>query len=148
MSVKQAAANERTSEIAIFARLIKADEGNLTRGLARYLLTLGFDADDQARMRDLAARNQEGNLAREEHEELLNYVKSGHMLALLQSKARRSLRTRQRSCGSVQPSTAQVGSTLPMGWSVRDWQDRRRAYDGRRPCDERSGCHQGPAIAY
>jgi hypothetical protein len=97
MSVKQALANERTSEIAIFARLIKADDGNLTRGLARYLLTLGFDEDDQARMRDLAARNQEGNLARDEYEELMNYVKAGHMLALLQSKARRSLQTRQRS---------------------------------------------------
>jgi hypothetical protein len=37
MSVKQAIGNEKTSEIAIFARLIKADEGNLTRGLASYL---------------------------------------------------------------------------------------------------------------
>jgi hypothetical protein len=97
MSVKQAVENERTSEIAIFARLIKADEGNLSRGLARYILTLGFDEDDQARMTDLAARNQEGNLTREEREELLNYVKAGHMLALLRSKARRSLQARERS---------------------------------------------------
>jgi hypothetical protein len=97
MSVKQAVENERTSEIAIFARLIKADEGNLSRGLARYILTLGFDEDDQARMTDLAAKNQEGNLTREEREELLNYVKAGHMLALLQSKARRSLQARERS---------------------------------------------------
>jgi hypothetical protein len=96
MAVKHAVESERTSEIAIFARLIKADEGNLTRGLATYLLTLGFDEDDQARMSDLAGRNQEGNLARDEHEELLNYVKAGHMLALLQSKARRSLQTRER----------------------------------------------------
>ena len=72
MSVKQAIGNEKTSEIAIFARLIKADEGNLTRGLASYLLTLGFDEDDQARMSDLADRNQDGNLASEEQEELLN----------------------------------------------------------------------------
>jgi hypothetical protein len=63
MSVKQAIENEKASEIAIFARLIKADEGNLTRGLASYLLTLGFDEDDQARMSDLAGRNQDGNLA-------------------------------------------------------------------------------------
>jgi hypothetical protein len=62
MSVKQAIGNEKTSEIAIFARLIKADEGNLTRGLASYLLTLGFDEDDQARMSDLAGRNQDGNI--------------------------------------------------------------------------------------
>jgi hypothetical protein len=62
MSVKQAIGNERTSEIAIFALFIKADEGNLTRGLASYLLTLGFDEDDQARMSDLADRNQDGNI--------------------------------------------------------------------------------------
>jgi hypothetical protein len=96
MSVKQAFGDEKTSEIAIFARLINADEGNLNPGLARYLLTLGFDADDQARMRVLAARNQEGNLALEEHEELLRYVK-GHMLALLHSKARRSLKAAKGS---------------------------------------------------
>jgi hypothetical protein len=97
MSVKQVVENERTSEIAIFARLIKADEGNLSRGLARYILTLGFDEDDQARMTDLAARNQEGNLTSEKREELLNYVKAGHMFAFLQSNARRSLQARERS---------------------------------------------------
>ena len=62
MSVKLAIGDEKTSEIAIFARLIKADEGNLTRGLASYLLTLGFDEDDQARMSDFADRNQDGNI--------------------------------------------------------------------------------------
>jgi hypothetical protein len=62
MAVKHAVGSRRTSEIAIFARLIKADEGNLTRGLASYLLTRGFDEDDQARMSDLAGRNQDGNI--------------------------------------------------------------------------------------
>jgi hypothetical protein len=97
MAVTQAIGNEKSSEIAIFTRLIKADDGNLTRELARYLLTLGFDNDDQARMSDLATRNQGGNLTHEEHEELLSYVKAGHMLALLQSKARRSLQSGERS---------------------------------------------------
>jgi hypothetical protein len=87
--------HERTSEIAIFARLLKADDGNLSRGLARYILTLGFDDDDQARMRDLAERNQEDDLGADEREELQNYVKAGHLLALLHSKARRSLKTKR-----------------------------------------------------
>jgi len=81
----------RTSEIGIFARLIKADDGDLARELARYVLTLGFDEADQSRMRDLAARNQEGALAGEEREELQSYVTAGHLLALLHSKARKSL---------------------------------------------------------
>jgi hypothetical protein len=84
--------DERTSEIAIFARLIKADDGDLSRQLARYVLTLGFDDRDQARMRELAERNQEGTLGTKERAELRNYVKAGHMLALLHSKARRSLK--------------------------------------------------------
>ena len=80
-----------TSDLGIFARLIKADDGDLSGELARYILTLGFGEDDQARMRDLAARNQEGGLSSEEQEELRNYVRGGHLLALLQSKARKSL---------------------------------------------------------
>jgi hypothetical protein len=85
------AAGDTTSELAIFARLIEADDGNLARPLARYVLTIGFKEADQTRMHDLATRNQEGRLSRAEKEELDNYVKAGHMLALLHSKARKSL---------------------------------------------------------
>jgi hypothetical protein len=97
MAVSQATRNEKTSEISIFARLIRADTGNLSRVLARYLLTLGFDEEAQARMSDLAQRNQEEALAPEERDELQSYVKAGHMLALLQSKARKSLQARKGS---------------------------------------------------
>ncbi len=97
MTISPAIRNERTSEIAIFARLIKAEKGNLPRTLARYLLTLGFDQEDQDRMSDLAERNQEGALEPDEVEALRNYVKAGHMLALLHSKARRSLQALKRS---------------------------------------------------
>jgi hypothetical protein len=85
----------QSSEIAIFGRIIRADKGNLSRDLARYILTLGFDEADQARMQELATRNQEGGLSGKEEEELLNYVKAGHLLALLHSKARKSLNKRK-----------------------------------------------------
>jgi len=81
----------RNSEVAIFGRLIRADDGNLSRELARYILTVGFEPADQARMQDLAARNQEDALSPEEKEALQSYVKAGHLLALLHSKARKSL---------------------------------------------------------
>jgi hypothetical protein len=87
----------RTSDIAIFGRLIRADQGDLSQQLARYLLTLGFDEADQERMRDLANRNQNGALSRAEKDELLNYVKAGHLLALLHSKARKSLKRKKVS---------------------------------------------------
>lgn len=97
MATGQAIQADRTSEIAILARLLRADEGTMRRDLARYILTLGFDEEDQGRMRDLAERNQEGALSSEEQEELRSYVKAGHLLALLHSKARRSLKADERS---------------------------------------------------
>lgn len=87
----------RTSEIAIFGRLIRADDGDLSRDLARYMLTLGFDEADQARMSDLAERNQHGAFSAAEKEELLSYVKAGHLLALLHAKARKSLKRKKVS---------------------------------------------------
>jgi hypothetical protein len=45
----------------------------------------------------LPERNQEGRLTSEEREELESYVKAGHLLALLHSKARRSLRAAKLS---------------------------------------------------
>jgi hypothetical protein len=91
------AAKSGTSEVAIFARLIQADDGNLSQELARYILTLGFGKADQAHMHDLAERNQDGALSDVEREELDNYVKAGHLLALLQSKARKSLKRKNAS---------------------------------------------------
>ena len=85
------------SEADIFGRLIDAGRGDLPRDLARYLLTLDFAPDDKARMHDLAVRNQGGALSAAEREVLRNYVNVGHLLALLQSKARRSLKRRKAS---------------------------------------------------
>jgi len=102
MATAEANKQDKTSEIAIFARLIKADQGDLSRDLGRYILTLGFDEEDQARMRELAEKNQQGVSSSEEQEELQNYVVVGHMLAVLNSKARRSLKVRDRtSLGST-----------------------------------------------
>jgi hypothetical protein len=94
----------RTSEIAIFGRLLKIDEGDLSRELARYVLTLGFGDEDQARMRGLAERNQAGALSAEEQDELRSYVKAGHLLALLHSKARKSLKRSMSVFGEPPPS--------------------------------------------
>jgi hypothetical protein len=84
-----------SSEIAIFGRLLEAEKGNLSRGLAHHVLSLGFGEADQARMRDLAARNQGGGLTPQEQDELRNFVKASHLLAILRSKARKSLNRRR-----------------------------------------------------
>lgn len=85
----------RTSEIAIFGRLLSNGKGVMSRELTRYVLTLGFSEDDQVRLTDLAERNQAGGLSAEEHEELLNFVGAGHPLALLHARARTALQKKK-----------------------------------------------------
>lgn len=82
----------RTNELAIIGRVIEADNGKLSPPAARYLLALDFPERDKARMHDLAVRNQRGALSADEADELQGFVKAGHLLALLQSKARKSLK--------------------------------------------------------
>lgn len=84
---------DATSEIAIFGRLLRTDRGELSHDLARYLLSLGFDKADQSRMLKLAEKNQQGKLSASGQTELSHFVKASHLLALLHSKARRSLRS-------------------------------------------------------
>lgn len=69
----------------------------MTPDLARYIMTLGFNDDDRARMLDLAARNQEGAVTAAERDELFNFIKAGHLLSLLHAKARKALRGRKRT---------------------------------------------------
>ncbi|HTU22613.1 MAG TPA: hypothetical protein VMG10_31530 [Gemmataceae bacterium] len=90
-------AKRGSNELAIVGRLLKADKGDLPHKLARYVLTLGFAEEDQARMRELAEKNEAGALSTPEQEELQNFVKAGHLLALLHSKARKSLKRKKVS---------------------------------------------------
>jgi hypothetical protein len=103
----------KTSESAIFAGILRNSEADMKRELAQYVLTLGFDEKQQAHMQELATRNQEGGLSSVEHEELMNYVRAGHLLALLHSQARRVLKKRKgkRSAISRQLS-AMAGSAI------------------------------------
>ncbi|MFM9961896.1 MAG: hypothetical protein ACKV2Q_11810 [Planctomycetaceae bacterium] len=82
----------KTSEAAIFSRVWADEERPLSATLARHVLKLGFSADDQNRMHELAAKNQAGELSAEEVDELDNFARVGDLLAILQSKARQSLR--------------------------------------------------------
>lgn len=79
-------------EVAILARVLGKDHGQLPPAMARYLLTLTFSDDDKARMHDLAVRNQDDTLSAAEKEELFAYAKAGTLLSILKSRARRVLR--------------------------------------------------------
>ena len=80
-----------SSQAAIFGRLIEADQEVLSPDLARYLLRLSFPRQDRERVNELAAKTRAGTLSVQERDELDRYNLAGDVLALWQSKARRSL---------------------------------------------------------
>jgi hypothetical protein len=79
-------------EAIILGRVIKPDEGDMAPDLARYVLGLDFAVVDHERIAALSARAQEGTLSPDEEAELDGYLHVNDLLAILQSKARRSLR--------------------------------------------------------
>jgi hypothetical protein len=79
------------NEAAIAARLIKPDEGDFSPEAARELLSLQFSNEDQARMRELSRKSQEGTLTTAEQADIESYRRVGYWLAILWSKARLSL---------------------------------------------------------
>src|SRR6187399_1933481 len=89
---RKPSASSLITEAAALDRLIHSAGGDLANSLARYVLALGFSMPDRARMSDLAERNQHEQLPAEEQRELQDFVRAGHLLALLQSKARRSMK--------------------------------------------------------
>ncbi len=80
------------SEAAILARLIEPERDNMLPEAACYLLSIDFRDEDRDRMNALAEKAREGALTEDEGEELENYRRVSHLLALMQSKARISLR--------------------------------------------------------
>lgn len=77
---------------AIWSRIVKPDQANLTPELARAILKLDFDAEDHERVEKLSTKAQKGTLTAEERAELEEYIRVGNELAVLQSKARLSLK--------------------------------------------------------
>jgi hypothetical protein len=84
------------TEVTILARLLGNEKGQLPQPMARYLLNLGFSDAEKSHMHDLAVRNQDNALSLSEKEELLAYAKTGTLLSILKSKARRVLRLKPK----------------------------------------------------
>jgi hypothetical protein len=81
-----------SSEAAIVGRLIKPDRGDFSPEAARELLSLQFGDEDQARMRELSLKAQDGSLTVTDQAEVENYRRVGYWLGILWSKARLSLK--------------------------------------------------------
>ena len=80
-----------TSEAAILSRVLEPDKPMLSHDAARSILALDFAPADRDRMNELSAKARAGTLTADEDEELENYIRVGDLLAIMQSKARRSI---------------------------------------------------------
>jgi hypothetical protein len=80
---------------AIWSRIVKPERATFTPELARAILKLDFDREDQQRVETLSAKAQKGSLTPEERAELEEYIRVNNELMILQSKARLSLKRKR-----------------------------------------------------
>ncbi len=82
--------NDRFSEAAIFGRVVESS-GELSPELAEHVLSLRFSDDDELRLRELLAKNANGEISEGEKAELENANHIADLLSLWKSRARRAL---------------------------------------------------------
>jgi hypothetical protein len=90
--MKSSAKKLRTSEAGILERLVAPEFNGLSRDLAKRILAMRFGPTDLARINQLSAKAKGGALTRQEDEELESYLRIGHMLSTMKSKARQVLK--------------------------------------------------------
>lgn len=87
------------SEVAIMSRVLRPEKPSFSTSAAKAILELDFEEADKERMHQLSAKAREGSLSRREQTELDNFERVGHLLGMMRSKARRSLKARQGANG-------------------------------------------------
>jgi len=84
-------------DLAILTRLFQPSGRALSRAAARALLRFRFSDGDMERVNALSEKARRGTLSPEESQEMDSYERVSHLLAILQSNARKSLRRRPAS---------------------------------------------------
>jgi hypothetical protein len=77
-----------TFDTAILTRAMSPARGTLSRQAAQEILQWGFPPEDKQRMAELSAKVRRGELTSEEELEIDSYVRVGHIINLMQAKAR------------------------------------------------------------
>ncbi len=85
-------ADTTITEVDIWSGVIAPGDGNMPPDHAQAVLQWKFSDDASLRMNELADRNNRGELNDAERQELENYVHVGQVIAILQAKARLSLK--------------------------------------------------------
>jgi hypothetical protein len=76
----------------IMARLLQPTKADFSPEAARSILRLTFPPEDKAHVEGLSYKAQDGSLTPVEREELEEYIRVADLLAMLQAKARLSLK--------------------------------------------------------
>ena len=82
------------TEAEIFGRVFEPVELNMSHDAANAIVKLDFNPADRDRMNALAEKARQGTLKSAEDAELENYIRVGHLLSIMQSKARQALKNR------------------------------------------------------
>ncbi|HYV37433.1 MAG TPA: hypothetical protein VE988_17135 [Gemmataceae bacterium] len=80
------------TQAEVFSRVFQPEKPNLSAQAARSILALDFCAEDRARVNALAEKARQGKLSKREDDELETFIHVGHLVAIMQSKARLSLK--------------------------------------------------------
>ncbi len=80
------------NEVEIWAGVISPERCDMSPPEANAVLRWKFDDEAKLKMEELAERNGRGELSEAEREELEAYVNVGQVVAILQAKARLSLK--------------------------------------------------------
>lgn len=83
-----------TSEVSILNRILRPEAATFSPAAARDILRLDFDPVDKDRMRELSEKARKGMLTAAEDVEAGKYETVGHLLGILQSRARLALKSR------------------------------------------------------
>jgi hypothetical protein len=94
-----AATHSDISEVSILNRILQPNAPTFSPEAAHDILALDFDQADKERMRELSAKARAGTLTAEEDAEAGKYEMVGHLLNVMQSKARRSLKGQSHDNG-------------------------------------------------
>lgn len=89
------------NEVTLLGRAFDAEHGNFSVAAAREILQASFPPSDHARMDELNAKARSGTLQPEDRALLDRYVRAGHLLTMLKSKARLSLEARNTAGGQA-----------------------------------------------
>jgi hypothetical protein len=85
-----------STQADIFRRVFEPEKVHMTPEAAQAIVKLDFNPRDRARMNALAEKARAGTLTKTEDEELENYIQVGHLLAIMQSKARKMLKRKAK----------------------------------------------------